>query len=73
MRRGYYYYYYYYYASKSEDIDTPYQKQNKNPHFNMTSVTTSTRKKTVLTIKEKYTALKDLEKSLSKTFKAKVI
>lgn len=32
----------------------------------MASVTTSTRKKTVLTIKEKYTALKDLEKGLSK-------
>ena len=32
----------------------------------MTSVTASTRKKTVLTIKEKYTALKDLEKGLSK-------
>ena len=32
----------------------------------MVSVTTSTRKKTVLTIKEKYTALKDLEKGLSK-------
>ena len=47
-------------------MDTPYQKQNKNPHFNMASVTTSTRKKTVLTTKEKYTALKDLEKGLSK-------
>ena len=32
----------------------------------MASVTTSTRKKTVLTIKEKYTALKDLKKALSK-------
>ena len=32
----------------------------------MASVKTSTRKKTVLTIKEKYTALKDLEKGLSK-------
>ena len=63
MRRG---YYYYYYASKSEHIDTPYQKQNKNPHFDMASVTASTRKKTVLTIKEKYTALIDLEKGLSK-------
>ena len=31
----------------------------------MASVTTSTRKKTVLIIKEKYTALKDLEKGLS--------
>ena len=32
----------------------------------MASVTASTRKKTVLTIKEKYTALKDLEKGLRK-------
>ena len=32
----------------------------------MASVTTSTRKKTVLTIKENYTALRDLEKGLSK-------
>ena len=34
----------------------------------MASVTTSTRKKTVLKIKEKYTALKDLEKAIAEKF-----
>ena len=37
----------------------------------MASLTTSTRKKTVLTIKEKYIAFKDLEKGLSKKAIAK--